>query len=64
MIQIPITEFFVSAFLKGMVIGLFAVVVIWGVAALVEWWISKLTSRKETHHDVTSGTNRDGERHV
>ena len=56
MIGIPITEFFVWAFLKGVMIGLFAVFVIWGVAALVERRISKFTCSKETPHDVTSDT--------
>ena len=64
MIVLPITESFVLAFVKGMVIGLFAVSVIWGVAVLVEWRISKLTSRDEAHHDVTSDTNRDEEQPV
>ena len=64
MIGIPITELLVWGFLKGMVIGLFAVIVIWGVAALVEWRISKLTSRKETSHDVTTDISQDEEQPV
>ena len=64
MIGIPITELIVWAFLKGMVIGLFAVFVIWGVAALVEWRISKLTSRKATHHDMTTDIGKGEERPV
>ena len=61
MTGIPITGFFVWAFLKAMVTGLFAVFVILGVAALVEWMVSTLTSRKESHQNVARGTDRDGE---
>lgn len=64
MIVPPMGELFVWAFVKWMVIGLLAVSVIWGVAVLVEWRISKLTSRNEAHRDVTSDTNRDEERPV
>ena len=64
MIGLPITEMIVWGFLKGMVIGLVAVIVIGGVAALVEWRISKLTSRKKSHHDVTTDISQDEERPV
>ena len=64
MIVPPMGELFVWAIVKGMVIGLFAVSVIWGVAVLVEWRISKVTSRNKAHRDVTSDTNRDEERPV
>lgn len=64
MIVPPMGELFVWAFIKGMVIGLIAVSVIWGVAVLVEWRISKLISRNEAHRDVTSDTNRNEERPV
>ena len=64
MILPPMGELFVWAFVKGMGIGLFALSVIWGVAVLVEWRISKLTSHNEAHRDVTSDTNRNEERPV
>ena len=64
MIVLPMGELFVWAFIKGMVIGLIAVSVIWGVAVLVEWRISKLISRNEAQRDVTSDTNRNEERPV
>ena len=63
-IGIPITELFVWGFLKGMVIGLGAVLAIWGVAALVEWGISKRTNGKGTHHHITTDISQNGERPV
>ena len=61
MIGIPITELFVWGFLKGMAIGLFAVLIVWGVAALAEWRISKLTTSKGTR---ITDIDQEGERPV